>query len=70
MPRAVMCLTRLGRDRAEPATRVAGLDLRELHDIYASRILLETLALSMTIGHFGSKARSEARPDRSELRAR
>ena len=42
-------------------TRVAGLDPRELDDVYASRILLETLALSMTIGHFGSKARSEAR---------
>jgi DNA-binding GntR family transcriptional regulator len=42
-------------------TRVAGLDPRELDDIYAGRILLETLALSMTIGQFGSKARSEAR---------
>ena len=42
-------------------TRVAGLDPQELDDIYASRILLETLALSMTIGHFGAKARSEAR---------
>ena len=42
-------------------TRVAGLDPQELDDIYASRILLETLALSMTIGHFGTKARSEAR---------
>jgi DNA-binding GntR family transcriptional regulator len=30
-------------------TRVAGLDPRELDDLYASRILLETLALSMTI---------------------
>jgi DNA-binding GntR family transcriptional regulator len=42
-------------------TRVADLDPRELDDVYASRILLETLALSMTIGHFGSKARGEAR---------
>jgi len=42
-------------------TRVAGLDPQELDDIYASRILLETLALSMTIGHFSAKARSEAR---------
>src|SRR5580704_4270594 len=33
-------------------TRVAGLDPQELDDVYASRILLETLALSMTIGHF------------------
>ena len=42
-------------------TRVAGLDPQELDDIYASRILLETLALSMTIGHFGAKERREAR---------
>src|SRR6202162_2117285 len=42
-------------------TRVAGLDPGELGDIYASRILLETLALSMTIGHFGAKARGEAK---------
>src|ERR1700683_1648317 len=42
-------------------TRVAGLDPQELDDIYASRILLETLALSMTIGHFGARARGEAR---------
>ena len=31
-------------------TRVSGLDPQELDDVYASRILLETLALSMTIG--------------------
>ncbi|MFY9926581.1 MAG: GntR family transcriptional regulator [Streptosporangiaceae bacterium] len=42
-------------------TRVAGLDPQELDDVYASRILLETLALSMTIGHFGTQARAEAR---------
>ena len=30
-------------------TRVAGLDPAELDDVYASRILLETLALSMTL---------------------
>src|SRR6204780_5093373 len=42
-------------------TRVAGLDPQELDDIYASRILLGTLALSMTIGHFGAKARAEAK---------
>src|SRR5260370_3287616 len=42
-------------------TRVAGLDPQELDDLYASRILLETLALSMTIGHFGAKARAEAK---------
>jgi DNA-binding GntR family transcriptional regulator len=42
-------------------TRVAGLDPQELDDVYASRILLETLALSMTLGHFGPAARKEAR---------
>ena len=42
-------------------TRVAGLDPQELDDVYASRILLETLALSMTIGHFGNRSRAEAR---------
>jgi DNA-binding GntR family transcriptional regulator len=42
-------------------TRVAGLDPAELDDVYASRILLETLALSMTIGRFGAKARAEAK---------
>jgi DNA-binding GntR family transcriptional regulator len=40
---------------------VAGLDPQELDDVYASRILLETLALSMTIGHFGTKERAEAK---------
>jgi DNA-binding GntR family transcriptional regulator len=33
-------------------TRVAGLDPQELDDVYASRILLETLALSMTLEEF------------------
>jgi DNA-binding GntR family transcriptional regulator len=42
-------------------TRVAGLDPQELDDIYASRILLETLALSMTIGNFGPGPRKEAK---------
>jgi DNA-binding GntR family transcriptional regulator len=42
-------------------TRVAGLDPQQLDDIYASRILLETLALSMTIGSFGAAPRKEAR---------
>ena len=42
-------------------TRVAGLDPQELDDVYASRILLETLALSMTIGHFGATERAEAK---------
>jgi DNA-binding GntR family transcriptional regulator len=42
-------------------TRVSGLDPQELDDVYASRILLETLALSMTIGHFGTASRKEAK---------
>ena len=42
-------------------TRVAGLDPQELDDVYASRILLETLALSMTIGRFGAASRKEAK---------
>jgi len=42
-------------------TRVAGLDPQELDDIYASRILLETLALSMTMGKFGPSARKDAK---------
>lgn len=42
-------------------TRVAGLDPQELDDIYASRILLETLALSMTLGQFSAANRKEAR---------
>src|ERR1700730_6312791 len=42
-------------------TRVAGLDPQELDDIYASRILLETLALSVTIGNCGGAGRKEAK---------
>jgi DNA-binding GntR family transcriptional regulator len=42
-------------------TRVSGLDPQELDDIYGSRILLETLALSMTIGNFGGGERREAK---------
>ena len=41
-------------------TRVAGLDPQELDDIYASRILMETLALAMTMGNFGPAGRKEA----------
>jgi DNA-binding GntR family transcriptional regulator len=40
-------------------TRVAGLDPQELDDIYASRILLETLALSMTIDRFTADPASQ-----------
>ncbi len=42
-------------------TRVAGLDPQELDEIYASRILMETLALSMTIDAFGAAERKEAK---------
>src|ERR1700739_3916142 len=42
-------------------TRGAGLVPPETEDVCASRILLETLALSMTIGHFGPKERAEAK---------
>src|SRR5450432_205422 len=42
-------------------TRVAGLDPQELDDTYACRILMETLALSMTMGTFGAAGREEAR---------
>jgi DNA-binding GntR family transcriptional regulator len=42
-------------------TRVAGLDPQELDDTYACRILMETLALSMTIDTFGATGREEAR---------
>jgi DNA-binding GntR family transcriptional regulator len=47
-------------------TRVAGLDPQELDDLYASRILLETVALSMTIDNFSA---AEARLARSLLKA-
>lgn len=42
-------------------TRIAGLDPAELDHIYASRILLETLALSMTLQSFGSEERREGK---------
>jgi DNA-binding GntR family transcriptional regulator len=42
-------------------TRVADLDPAELDDTYACRILMETLALSMTLGGFGAPDRKEAR---------
>ena len=42
-------------------TRVAGLDPQELDDVYASRILMETLALSMTIDNFGAAGRRDAK---------
>jgi DNA-binding GntR family transcriptional regulator len=42
-------------------TRIAGLDPQELDDVYAARILMETLALSMTMGTFGSAQRRDAK---------
>src|ERR1700722_15046792 len=42
-------------------TRVAGLDPQELDDVYASRILLETLALSMTLEEFSTERQREAK---------
>lgn len=42
-------------------TRVAGLDPAELDHIYASRILMETLALSMTLESFGAQQRREGK---------
>lgn len=42
-------------------TRVASLDPQELDEIYASRILMETLALSMTIATFGAADRRDAK---------
>ena len=41
--------------------RVADLDPVELDADYASRIMLETLALSMTLGSIGARQRREAR---------
>jgi DNA-binding GntR family transcriptional regulator len=42
-------------------TRVAGLDPAELDDVYACRILLETLALSMTLDEFTTERQREAK---------
>jgi DNA-binding GntR family transcriptional regulator len=42
-------------------TRVTGLDPQELDDIYGCRILMETLALSMTIRNFTASDRRTAK---------
>jgi DNA-binding GntR family transcriptional regulator len=42
-------------------TRIAGLDPQELDDVYACRILLETLAMSMTLGSFTAGDRRRAK---------
>jgi DNA-binding GntR family transcriptional regulator len=49
-------------------TRVAGLDPQELDEIYGSRILLETLALSMTLDGFTTAHRREAKRLLTEMR--
>src|ERR1700685_1980741 len=49
-------------------TRVAGLDPQELDAVYASRILLETLALSMTLGEFTAAHQREAKRLLTEMR--
>jgi catechol-2,3-dioxygenase len=49
-------------------TRVAGLDARELDELYASRILLETLALSMTLADFKAVRQREVRRTLTAMR--
>jgi DNA-binding GntR family transcriptional regulator len=51
-------------------TRVAGLDPEELDDLYATRIMLETLGLSTTLGTFAAADRQEARRLLAEMRTR
>jgi DNA-binding GntR family transcriptional regulator len=48
--------------------RVAGLDPEELDDVYASRILLETLALSMTLEEFTAARQREAKRTLTAMR--
>ncbi|MFI5957646.1 GntR family transcriptional regulator [Cryptosporangium sp. NPDC051539] len=49
-------------------TRVAGLDPEELDEVYASRILLETLALSMTLDSFTVKDQRRAKAMLTSMR--
>lgn len=51
-----------GLVQIEPNQRtvVSGLDPQELDEIYASRIALETLAVSMTLGRFGPASQQQA----------
>ncbi len=60
LPEVLRMLQEEGLVEIEPnqRTRVAGLDPQELDDVYASRILLETLALSMTLEEFTPAMRS------------
>jgi len=49
-------------------TRVAGLDAEELDGVYSNRILLETLAVSMTIGKISAQGRKDAKRLLSAMR--
>jgi DNA-binding GntR family transcriptional regulator len=49
-------------------TRVAGLDPQELDEIYASRILLETLGLSLTIESFTREQQRKAKQALTAMR--
>ncbi|WP_329142603.1 GntR family transcriptional regulator [Streptomyces sp. NBC_01456] len=59
---ALRMLQEEGLVEAEPnqRMRVAGIDPAELDATYAQRILLETLALTMTFDRFGPRQRREA----------
>lgn len=60
---ALRMLQEEGFVEAEPnqRMRVAGIDPAELDADYAQRILLETLALTMTFDRFGARERREAK---------
>lgn len=48
--------------------RIAGFDPAELDTIYGTRILLECLAITMTIGDFGAPQRRQAKKALTEMR--
>ncbi|MFE3029958.1 GntR family transcriptional regulator [Nocardia tengchongensis] len=50
-------------------TRVSVLDPRELDEIYASRVVLESLAVAMTVGNFDADAREQAAEQLVAMRA-
>jgi len=49
-------------------TRVSTLDPRELDEIYASRIMLESLAVTMTVETFDNEARQQAAEQLAAMR--
>jgi DNA-binding GntR family transcriptional regulator len=49
-------------------TRVSSLDPRELDEIYASRIMLESLAVTMTVETFDREARQQAAEQLAAMR--